>query len=188
MLWDDFLNSLHHDWRGDGTAVDRLDNSEWLDQWTHAQRLVVDHPPSSKALESLKRLRTFLHRMVQALVDRESPNLEDIVALNKILSEGAVIRQVSGQDGRFEFNLVPIGRQWENVEAEIAASFARLLTEGDPSRIRICDNPSCLWVYYDDTRNRSKRYCDDKMCGNLMKVRRFRARKKAESGLPATKQ
>ncbi|WP_141639042.1 CGNR zinc finger domain-containing protein, partial [Paenibacillus riograndensis] len=40
-------------------------------------------------------------------------------------------------------------------------------------------NPDCLWVYYDDTRNRSKRYCDDKMCGNLMKVRRFRARKKA---------
>jgi len=33
----------------------------------------------------------------------------------------------------------------------------------------------------DDTRNRSKRYCDDKLCGNLTKVRRFRARKKAEA-------
>jgi predicted RNA-binding Zn ribbon-like protein len=44
------------------------------------------------------------------------------------------------------------------------------------------ENADCLWVYYDDTRNRSKRYCDDKACGNLMKVRRFRARKKAEAG------
>ncbi|MDT3426149.1 putative RNA-binding Zn ribbon-like protein [Paenibacillus forsythiae] len=57
----------------------------------------------------------------------------------------------------------------------------REIVEGKkPSRFRICDNPDCRWAYYDDTRNRSKRYCDDKACGNLMKVRRFRARKKAK--------
>ena len=56
--------------------------------------------------------------------------------------------------------------------------FAQTLAEGEASRIRICDNPDCLWVYYDRTRNRSKRYCDDRACGNLMKVRRFRASKK----------
>ncbi|MNW66741.1 CGNR zinc finger [compost metagenome] len=64
--------------------------------------------------------------------------------------------------------------------AEIASSFAAALVEKETSRFRICENPDCLWVYYDDTRNRSKRYCDDKLCGNLMKVRRFRARKKAD--------
>jgi predicted RNA-binding Zn ribbon-like protein len=67
--------------------------------------------------------------------------------------------------------------------AEIAASFARTLADGEKSRLRICDNPDCLWVYYDDTRNRSKRYCDDKMCGNLLKVRRFRARQKGSSDI-----
>ncbi|RED66199.1 CGNR zinc finger domain-containing protein [Cohnella lupini] len=185
MLWDDFLNSLHHDWRGDGTADDRLDNSEWLNQWVNAHRLIVDQSPSPEELESLKRLRSFLHRMVQAFVDHQSPSPEDLVALNNIMGKGAVIRQLSSKDGSYELSYAPVERHWKQIEAEIAASFARLLTEGEASRIRICDNPSCLWVYYDDTRNRSKRYCDDKMCGNLMKVRRFRARKKAESGLPA---
>lgn len=74
----------------------------------------------------------------------------------------------------------PARTGWDAVMAEIAASFAKTLAEGEPSRFRICDNPDCLWAYYDDTRNRSKRYCDDKACGNLMKVRRFRAKKKAE--------
>ena len=64
---------------------------------------------------------------------------------------------------------------------EIAGSFAQATQQGELSRFRICTNPDCLWVYYDDTRNRSKRYCDDKMCGNLMKVRRFRAKKSESS-------
>jgi predicted RNA-binding Zn ribbon-like protein len=100
------------------------------------------------------------------------------------LAEGAVIRQVSNEGERYQVKLSPTGLHWPNVMAEIAASFAETISEGEPSRIRICNNPNCLWIYYDDTRNRSKRYCDDKLCGNLMKVRRFRARKKAEAGIP----
>ena len=60
----------------------------------------------------------------------------------------------------------------------------RLLCASHPAR-RVIPVPhlheSRLPLYYDDTRNRSKRYCDDKMCGNLMKVRRFRRRKAQSS-------
>ncbi|TFE19654.1 CGNR zinc finger domain-containing protein [Cohnella luojiensis] len=181
MLWDDFLNSVHHDWRGDGAAEDRLDDSDWLDAWMDKQQLVVDHRPTAKDITSLKRLRALLHRMAKSFVDNSRPAVEDIVMLNEIMADGAVIRTLSADDDGYRIKLSPIGKQWTNLEAEIAASFSRMLTDNEPSRIRICDNPNCLWVYYDDTRNRSKRYCDDKMCGNLMKVRRFRARKKAES-------
>ncbi|URJ62468.3 CGNR zinc finger domain-containing protein [Paenibacillus polymyxa] len=66
----------------------------------------------------------------------------------------------------------------KKVVAEVVADFAQAFVSSGGSRIRICDNTDCRWVFYDDTRNRSKRFCDDKMCGNLMKVRRFRERKK----------
>ncbi|UOK61501.1 CGNR zinc finger domain-containing protein [Paenibacillus sp. OVF10] len=36
-------------------------------------------------------------------------------------------------------------------------------------------------MFYDDTRSRTQKYCDDKMCGNLMKVRRFRAKRKSQN-------
>lgn len=184
MLWDDFLNSLHHDWRGDGAIDDRLDQPEWLDQWVEKHQLSVDHRPSPKEFIALKQLRTLLHRLVTDFAANSSPSEEDIEALNKVMADGAVIRQLARNSERYQINLNAIGHQWSHIQAEIAASMAQMIAEGEPSRIRICDNPNCLWVYYDDTRNRSKRYCDDKLCGNLMKVRRFRARQKAAADLP----
>jgi predicted RNA-binding Zn ribbon-like protein len=184
MLWDDFLNSLHHDWRGDGAIDDRLDNTEWLDQWVKEHQLSVEHLPTPKELNALKQLRTLLHRMVMEFVANSSPSEEDIKALNKVMADGAVIRQLTRNSERYQLNLYALGHQWSHIQAEIAASMAKMIAEGETSRIRICENPNCLWVYYDDTRNRSKRYCDDKMCGNLLKVRRFRARQKAAADLP----
>lgn len=107
---------------------------------------------------------------------------EMLEQLNIYLDKGPVTRRIVWKsDEQAEIKLLPLHSGWEQVLAEIAASFAEALLEKEPTRFRICENPDCLWVYYDETRNRSKRYCDDKACGNLMKVRRFRARKKAES-------
>jgi len=185
MLWDDFMNSLHRDWRGDGREDDRLDDPAWLRQWADKLPLAASEMPDEEQLDSLKRLRVLLHRMARAFVDVRLPEAADFEQLNERMARGQVARRLSafseGESGRYEVELVPLESGWPAVEAEIAASFAAMLSEGEPSRIRFCDNPSCLWVYYDDTRNRSKRYCDDKLCGNLMKVRRFRARKKAEA-------
>ncbi len=183
MLWDDFMNSLHRDWRGDGRADDRLEDPAWVRGWSDKLPIDVGGMPDKERLESLKQLRVLLNRMAKAFVDGRLPEEEDFERLNARMANGQVLRRLSaiGEDKSFKLEFVPAGNGWTAAEAEIAASFAAMLAEGEPSRIRFCDNPSCLWVYYDDTRNRSKRYCDDKLCGNLMKVRRFRARKKAEA-------
>ncbi len=62
--------------------------------------------------------------------------------------------------------------------AAIAASFASVLVRGDRARVKICANPDCGWVLYDESRNRTRRWCDVKECGNLIKVRLFRARRR----------
>jgi predicted RNA-binding Zn ribbon-like protein len=130
-----------------------------------------------------------MHRIVSDFVDGHSPSREHIDFLNKVMANGEVVRQlIVTEDERYQLIYNTLGHQWTHVQAEIAASMAQMMAEDEPSRIRICDNPNCLWVYYDDTRNRSKRYCDDKLCGNLMKVRRFRARQKADVDLPNKEQ
>jgi predicted RNA-binding Zn ribbon-like protein len=58
----------------------------------------------------------------------------------------------------------------------VAASAAELLAEGEPARLRVCANSACSWMFYDETRNSSRRWCEGAICGNLIKVRRFRAR------------
>ena len=190
MLWEDFINSYWRNWRtGDRSKDrDRLDEPEWLAEWLAAQKLPAAGPILPVELERLKQLRGLLWDEVQRLVQGQPTESALLEQLNQYMGNGPVLRKVVwGTGGEAGISLLPQRADWEQIMAEIAASFAEALLEKEASRFRICGNPDCLWVYYDDTRNRSKRYCDDKMCGNLMKVRRFRARKKAaevEGNLP----
>jgi len=76
----------------------------------------------------------------------------------------------------------PAARDQDWFLAEIAMSFAELLASGDPKRLRTCANPDCGWVFYDRTRGITRRWCDSRACGNLMKVRRFRVRQRRGDG------
>jgi predicted RNA-binding Zn ribbon-like protein len=60
--------------------------------------------------------------------------------------------------------------------ATVVASYAALLTEANIDRVRVCANPDCSFMFYDGTRNASRRWCDAAICGNLVKVRRYRTR------------
>jgi predicted RNA-binding Zn ribbon-like protein len=184
VLWEDFINSYWRDWRtGDKNKDrDRLDEEKWVSKWLREYALFETQMPNAIELEQLKKLRSLLWGWVQAIVQGKSMDENMLKQLNLYMDKGPVTRRIVWKsDEQAEISLLPLHSGWEQVMAEIVASFAEALLEKEPSRFRICDNPDCLWVYYDDTRNRSKRYCDDKACGNLMKVRRFRARKKAES-------
>ncbi|MHA6531197.1 CGNR zinc finger domain-containing protein [Paenibacillus sp. BAC0078] len=182
MLWDDFINSYWRDWRTGDRSKDRdkLEEPEWLADWLKQHSLPAALPPEPAELEQLQQLRGLLWDEVQKLVQGHAPDKTLLEQLNVYMSQGPTIRQIVWNgDGKAEISLLPQRADWGQVMAEITSSFAAAVLEKETSRFRICENPDCLWVYYDDTRNRSKRYCDDKLCGNLMKVRRFRARKKA---------
>ena len=56
------------------------------------------------------------------------------------------------------------------------------VARGEWSRLKAC--PDCQWVFYDNTRNASKRWClmnaggpQGRSCGSIAKVRRHRSRK-----------
>jgi predicted RNA-binding Zn ribbon-like protein len=181
LLWTDFLNSDYHDWRGSGRSEDRLDKPDWLAKFVLEQNLPSAVPPTLAELAALKALRTLLHGMAEALAAGDAPSAEELAQLNRVMAGGPVTRRLTSAGARYSQELAPVRQDWAQAMAEIAASFAGTLATGESTRVRVCENPDCLWFFYDDTRNRTKRFCDDKLCGNLMKVRRFRARKKAES-------
>lgn len=176
LLWTSFLNSEWHDWRGSGQSEDRLEKPGWIERFLDHWHLPV--PGEPLFLPRLRELRTLIRRMAEAMAAGGAPAQDDLTALNAVMAAGPVIRQVSDE---YRISLQPVAITWPQVEAEIAASLATTLAEGESVRVRICENPDCLWVFYDDTRNRTKRFCEDKMCGNLIKVRRFRAKQKRGS-------
>ncbi len=70
----------------------------------------------------------------------------------------------------------------ESILWPISYSAAELLKQGDLRRIGECaDVDGCGWLFFDTTKNHSRRWCDMKDCGNRDKVRRYYKRKSSES-------
>jgi predicted RNA-binding Zn ribbon-like protein len=63
----------------------------------------------------------------------------------------------------------------------ITLSALTLLMEKDLARTRRCAGLECGWLFYDTTKNKRRRWCEMRVCGNRAKVRAARARRKGAS-------
>lgn len=55
---------------------------------------------------------------------------------------------------------------------------AEAQADGRWSRVKACPGPHCGWLFYDASRNRSRQWCSMEICGNRVKGREFRARRR----------
>lgn len=46
------------------------------------------------------------------------------------------------------------------------------------SRLRVCANDECRWAFYDRSKNRQGHWCNMAVCGNRLKNRELRARRR----------
>jgi predicted RNA-binding Zn ribbon-like protein len=53
-----------------------------------------------------------------------------------------------------------------------------LLTSERRGRVRMCESPTCEWLFLDTTKNGSRRFCRSQGCGNRVRVQRFREAKR----------
>jgi predicted RNA-binding Zn ribbon-like protein len=77
---------------------------------------------------------------------------------------------------------------WSGLEQEaeiplwkLAEAASDLLLSSGAERVRECGDPTCRWLFFDISKNHTRRWCDMKTCGNRMKARRHQARHQ-ESG------
>ena len=144
-------------------------------------RVAVEHPrKAAAALADAIALREALFRIVAAVIAGTPPHDEDLAKLNAALPRALEHLRVSprakgcqwewtGDEGALDRMLWPIAR-----------SAADLLVSSEVERVRRCANrEECDWLFIDTTRNRSRRWCDMRSCGNRAKARRHYARKKA---------
>lgn len=178
----DFINSEFRDFRG-RWARDDLQRPEWLEQFLIRWGLLIGDLPDLTTMDELIVLRSLLRHMVEAL-SRGQISDDDLAALNTILRAAPSIRHLSRNNEiegyKYQLDLVPLKKDWSWVQAEIVASFADLLIHHDSQRLKICQNANCRWIFYDESKSRTRRYCSVDKCANLMKVRRFRARRRSE--------
>jgi predicted RNA-binding Zn ribbon-like protein len=157
-------------WRGRaGGLVDKLADAEWMRDF--AAELGVRGRPTTRQLRELHELRGILRRLVESAG-------RDVSPLDRYVAKAPVRRRVR----RGELVLEPVARDWGWAISEIASSYIDLVAHGEPERIKVCANDECQWSFYDESKNRSRRWCGAPSCGTADKVRRFRARRRAAVG------
>ena len=181
-LWADLINSDWRDHLGSGRREDRIGKDTWLSRFLARAGWSGDRLPEEADRTRLRRLRGTLRSLVDAIRENRPVAEADLIVLNEALATARLVRRLEHRDGVWRVRLDPGAAGIARVEAEVAASFASMLAEGDPTRIKVCANPDCGWVMYDESRSRTRQWCDATECGNLIKVRRFRQRQRARSG------
>jgi len=167
----DFVNSRFTDYRGTGDTYDRLELAPWS-RW-FAQRCGVARvpPPSPAVRRELVDLRALLRR---GLESGQPPNDQVMTALNRLLANPGHVWRLTRVKRRVALTLTWRRHDWHAIMAATVTSYAQLLAGDGLDRIRVCANPDCSWLFYDHTRNQSRRWCDPNMCGTLLRVRRHR--------------
>jgi predicted RNA-binding Zn ribbon-like protein len=177
----DLINSEHFDYRGRRPPQDLLEDWAWLSAWVQHWQLPVAPPPDPLALTALRALRAVLRRMVVDLATQQQPTEAQVEELNAFLALVPVQQQVQRVPGGVRLVSRPLQAGWMGVVTQVAVSWADLLSRTAFDRLKVCANPSCHWVFLDQSHNLSRRWCRQWACGNLMKVRQFRARSSERS-------
>jgi predicted RNA-binding Zn ribbon-like protein len=171
FAWLDFVNSQERD--GFGRLTDHLDNPHWLANFLRDFHL-AGPLPAAPPLRELADFREFLRGIAEHLAAGRTLSASDIRTLNATLMVPARQKLFQHQNG-FHAELFPVRSGWPWILSRIAASLADTLTRYDRERVKICANDGCRWAYYDVTKGNTRRWCNDRTCGNRDRVRRARA-------------
>jgi len=174
--WIDLVNSEEYD--GYGFLSDHLTDLSWiktfLDRWDlRGVRITCAD------IRHLRRLRNTLRRVAETLAAGGRLSAGDLDNINQALRIPIHRCLLQRRDLSYRLEIVPSRYDSSWARAEILRSLALMLAAGEQARLKICPNPGCRWVFYDQTHGNTRKWCRDFRCGNRDKVRRLRARRAA---------
>jgi predicted RNA-binding Zn ribbon-like protein len=139
-------------------------------------RVAERHPKQAvRTLARAVRLREALYRIFKSTLEGWRPDENDVDLLRQELSIAkARERLVRCGAAGFVWTWDHSEDALDAVLWRVSQSAADLLTSADLARLRQCDGDECGWMFLDTSRNRTRRWCDMKDCGNRAKMRRFR--------------
>jgi predicted RNA-binding Zn ribbon-like protein len=188
------LNFVNTGEARDGQSHERLGRYADLVAWSLQSQILTPQQASQllsraeqqpllaeAARERAITLREVLFRIYYALVQDIAPVAADLATFNAALKDALAhmcVLQVgdgfawgwSQQEERLDWPLWPV-----------LHATADLLVSPERDRVHICEDESCDWLFLDTSKNRSRRWCNMRTCGNRAKARRHYERTKETS-------
>lgn len=177
----DFINTIswpkmvgEHDW------LDRPNN---FTEWAFAAKVLnrqnvnqLNSLPQIRLLNELNKVhqtRNSITNVLRPLTLGEKPSEDSVEELNTLLHQTSTSRYIDIKTYKWTWKR---SESLMDVLAPVIWNAAYVLTDIDHTRLKYC--PSCKWLFYDSTRNRSRRWCDMEDCGSRDKSLKYYHRNK----------
>ena len=137
--------------------------------------IAKDGQAAEKLLRHARELREAIFATGVAIAHKAAPAEIDLETLKGLAARSlghAGLRPDSGGAYAFDFSEAPPEIA---VLGPIVWSAFDLLAKGRFERLKQC--AECGWLFYDHSKNNSRRWCDMATCGNRTKLRRHRGRR-----------
>lgn len=194
----DFINTASA--RTVGPLKDRLGSYDDLVAWAAAAHALPDCVPAdllkaaaqhpriaARTLDDARALREALYRVFKAFAAGASAPAADMALLNAGFRRANAHRTLCCNKPNahgaptFEWAWDQGGAELDRVLWPVVLAAADLLTAGEPARLKECGGHDCSWLFLDQSKNRSRRWCSMQDCGNRVKAKRhYAASKRAE--------
>jgi predicted RNA-binding Zn ribbon-like protein len=180
-----------------GKPVEHLHGYEGLVKWARgagiasdaqARRLLAaaarDPEGAARALRRAVDLREAVFRVVDAASRGREPPEPDLDLLNRELGRALARQRLVRRGGALALDWADDGALEAPIRP-VAKSAADLLASPDLARVHMCgesEADNCSWLFLDETRSGTRRWCTMEDCGNRAKQRRHYERVRRARG------
>ena len=184
MVCLDFVNTL--DWRGIENPRDFLNTFQDLTVWCRrvdivtnreAKKLLRQAADNPRIAETVRKraveLREAGYRIFSSVADGKAPDNCDLALFNDYLSRTMAHSRIIETETGFSLDSDGDKEGLDWILNPIIRSSTDLLISDELGKVKKCADADCSWLFLDISRNRSRRWCDMKSCGNRAKARRF---------------
>ena len=140
----------------------------------------ADEKAARRALRRARELRELLYATLRPLADGAQPPAELLERLRDADREALATARLAPDGDAMRWTW-PAPGQLDDPLRPITHAAVELLTGGPLEHLKICGN--CRWLFLDQSRNHSRRWCSMNECGTQMKQRRFVERRRQRATL-----
>jgi predicted RNA-binding Zn ribbon-like protein len=128
-------------------------------------------------LSNARDVREGLRRLLAVNAGAAPPAASELAPLAAVAQDSTLQLRIDGA-GRVHLDSASaLGLQ--NAWVQLLLIVRETQADGTWSRLKSCQNHECGWAFYDRSRGRRGRWCDMAVCGNRMKNRSLRTRRRA---------
>src|SRR6266853_4167868 len=120
------------------------------------------------------KFREALFRVLNAKAEGGAVAREDLSNIEAEHARAVSFARLSRTGEAYAWSLDPSTSALEAAMQPLVESAVSLLTSAKLERLGRCGRSTCTWLFIDETRNHSRRWCEMASCGNVLKVRRHR--------------